>query len=1220
MLLGLFLLAGVTALDLPVVLLTSIYTPEDVITRLVTNIEAMASLKLDQYEVLTYWEHIEKTDTDLILPSALAIKDLLVVLDATCDSVFSAYLAYQAYERDLLHIVVERPATAGETPGPNSLFLEPSVVAQTQAYTDLMRKFGWSQLSLFYDSQPTNVLRAHTFKAAALQVGATVLDEEQINAQASNTLTYIEARLRITKYSGGRTAFVFANQVITAQLLLAADENGIGGTGFAWVSGAEGVLGAARIARLSNSDVADFRFGLLKTGLVGMVNSDFSLLEDNPAYYYQKIVQIVAQSLHIGTTGGQSVRTYLISNIDKGDFPLQFGTEGFRTVSQTLLNMVNFSLFPVGHWSPGFITLDSNPIRWPGGGYQVPDDLVSILQLAVLYPGTDYKGNILPVGRSVVNGVDLALRSVNKSLKTLAISAIYLNTAQSNTLAAANIRSIANTNILGLLGPYVSDLVPAYLAALRMLLDVKPLVSYAVSAANFSDPQTTPFFLRTAQPDGMQAAALALFIDFSSWQRVAVLYSQDDYGYGLYSSFLSNANQLKIAIENPENARELDPGRDGELTSSSLRSIEVAIQGLIETQMRIVVYLGSWRLGAELVLAASRKQLTGRLYVWMGPMWLSEEILASLQGIYSPEDYAELMDALEGCISLGNTGPQGEAGLQFTNSYKSAYNGAVPDEYAMLAYDTVTLYAHTIANMASRGEDYFSGKELLDALRNSAVVGASGPIHFSAGTNDRSAYGFIVLNLQFGSLTTVYTYEPLSSTTFVPTASPVKWAGDDMPADSFDPYNCPFPQHMVSTSTTGLAVVISIGFGLFLLTLGLSLFSYSKWKMVQITLIESHVKKTWRDSLVELTICIEFLQLLALAPKFEAVQLVLKDLSKLVMLDVMSVSNISKSKGETSGYWLQLTVISALCYLWFLIVVLIALNVDKYLKAVPGLFRVFTAVTGIYLPLVGNSLFLPFLTLLLDAFVCDHEAQGLAFVFRDCYMPCWTSEHKGYIAMAAIAVFLFEPLAVFSRPMWQQSKLGLNLMLKPLFLLFKTCIQILLIAVGKSLQGTTPLAHGVIFTLLMFAYCLVAVRVLPFNYHRCNLWEIATLLAVLYFSLIATCSQNYRPENLGWFIGLLVGWGLIILAGIGVQLKKFPSHFRQKGQFRARPLVAVLTGRPLSPRAEMPQPEGDDLNVMQPSESLGSPVPSPTPEEKPDTERSDLELRPQLREESSLQS
>lgn len=1213
-------MAGVTALDLPVVLLTSTNTPKDVVTRVVTDLEAIASLKPEQYEVLTYWEHIDRTDPDFVLPSALAIEGLLVVLDATCDPAFSGYLAYQAYERDLLHVVVERSATAGETPGPNSLFLEPSVVAQTQAYTDLMRKFGWSQLSLFYDSQPTNILRAHTFKEAALLAGGTLLDEDQIDFQASSTLHYIEARLRITKYSGGSAVFIFASSVITAQLLLAADENGIGGTGFAWVSSEEGILGAANIARLSNSDVATFRFGLLKTGLVGMVNSDFSLLEDNPAYYYRKIVQIVAKSLQIGLKGGQSVRTYIASYIDAGDFPLQFGADGFRTAAQTLLNMVNFSLFAVGHWIPGLISLDSNPITWPGGGHQVPDDRVSILQLAVLYPATDYKGNKLSIGRSIVNGVDLALRNANKSLKTLAISAIYLNTAQSYMLAAANIRSIANTNVLGLLGPFVSDLVPAYLAALRMLLDVKPLVSYAVSSANFSDPQTTPFFLRTMQPDGMQAAALALFIDFSSWQRVAVVYSQDDYGYGLYSSFLSNANQLKISIENPENARQLDPGTDGQLTASSHRSIAAAIQGLIETQMRIVVYLGSWRLGAELVLAASRKQLTGSLYVWMGPMWISEEVLVALKEIYIPEDYEELVDALEGCFSLGNTGPQGEPGLQFLNSYKSAYSGELPDVYAMLAYDTVTLYASTIANMASRGEDYFSGKELLEALRNSAVVGASGPIHFSTGTNDRSAYGFMVLNMQSGRLIPVYTFEPLSSTTFIPTANPVKWAGDDMPADSFDPYSCPFPLHMVHTSPTGLAVVISLGFGLFLLTLGLSLFSYSKWKMVQITLIESHVKKTWRDSLVELTICIEFLQLLALAPKFASVQMVLKDLSKLVMLDVMSVSTISKSKGETSGYWMQLTAISVLCYVWFLVVVLIALNADKYLKAVPGVFRVFTVVTGIYLPLVGNSLFLPFLTLLLDAFVCDHQAQGQAFVFRDCYMPCWTSAHNGYIAMAAIAVFLFEPLAVFSRPMWQQSKLGLNLMLKPLFLLFKTCIQILLIAVGKSLQGTTPLAHGIIFTLLMFAYCLVAIRVLPFNYHRCNLWEIATLLAVLYFSLIATCSQTYRPENIGWFIGLLVGWGLIVLAGVGIQLKKFPSHFRQKGQFRARPLVAVLTGRSLSPRVNMPQPEGDDLNVMQPSESLGSPVPSPTPEEKPDTERSDLELRPQLKEESSLQS
>ena len=207
--------------------------------------------------------------------------------------------------------------------------------------------------------------------------------------------------------------------------------------------------------------------------------------------------------------------------------------------------------------------------------------------------------------------------------------------------------------------------------------------------------------------------------------------------------------------------------------------------------------------------------------------------------------------------------------------------------------------------------------------------------------------------------------------------------------------------------------------------------------------------------------------------------------------------------------------------------------------------------------------------------------------------------------------------------MWQQSKLGLNLMLKPLFLLFKTCTQILLIAVGKSLQGTSTLAHGIVFSLLMLAYCVVSVRVLPFNYHRCNLWEIATLLAVLYFSLIATFSPVYSPQSLGWFIGLLVGWGAIILAGIGIQLKKFPSHFRVKGDGKQRRVLDVLRGRPANAQVAV-QPEDIEsleLNVIAPSVSPEEASQLSVPrEEKPETERSDIELKPQVRDESEIRT
>lgn len=159
-------------------------------------------------------------------------------------------------------------------------------------------------------------------------------------------------------------------------------------------------------------------------------------------------------------------------------------------------------------------------------------------------------------------------------------------------------------------------------------------------------------------------------------------------------------------------------------------------------------------------------------------------------------------------------------------------------------------------------------------------------------------------------------------------------------------------------------------------------------------------------------------------------------------------------------------------------------------------------------------MFLPFTALLLDVYVCDHKAQGYSHVYRDCYMNCWGDRHYPYIAMSALAIACYEPIAVFSRPLWQQAKTGLNLMAKPFFLLFKTCVQILLIAIGKSLQGTSPIAHGVVFSLISIAFVIVTYKLRPFNYNRCNLWELASLCAVAYMSILATISYGADPQNI----------------------------------------------------------------------------------------------------------
>jgi hypothetical protein len=143
--------------------------------------------------------------------------------------------------------------------------------------------------------------------------------------------------------------------------------------------------------------------------------------------------------------------------------------------------------------------------------------------------------------------------------------------------------------------------------------------------------------------------------------------------------------------------------------------------------------------------------------------------------------------------------------------------------------------------------------------------------------------------------------------------------------------------------------------------------------------------------------------------------------------------------------------------------------------------------------------------------------------------------------MSILAILFYEPVAVFSRPLWQQAKTGLNIKIKPVFLLFKTCIQILLIAVGKSLQGISPLSHGIVFSIIFISFTVITYKIRPFNYKRCNLWEIISLMAVSYLSVLATLSYIGNQTHVAWFICLMVGWSIMGLTGLYIQKKHMPN-------------------------------------------------------------------------------
>jgi len=101
-------------------------------------------------------------------------------------------------------------------------------------------------------------------------------------------------------------------------------------------------------------------------------------------------------------------------------------------------------------------------------------------------------------------------------------------------------------------------------------------------------------------------------------------------------------------------------------------------------------------------------------------------------------------------------------------------------------------------------------------------------------------------------------------------------------------------------------------------------------------MLDSSAVRTWKDTLVEATIPIEFFQMIAISPYFESVKIAIEAISNIFMLDVIKVSQEDKS-----SYWSLLVFVCGICYIWVFLVIFIIFDCEKISKVLAVIPRTF---------------------------------------------------------------------------------------------------------------------------------------------------------------------------------------------------------------------------------------------------------------------------------------
>ncbi|PNT69242.1 hypothetical protein BRADI_3g51890v3 [Brachypodium distachyon] len=201
--------------------------------------------------------------------------------------------------------------------------------------------------------------------------------------------------------------------------------------------------------------------------------------------------------------------------------------------------------------------------------------------------------------------------------------------------ASAAVDLIKNAQVQAIIGPQTSS-EAEFVAHLGSRAHV-PVLSYSATSPSLS-PSQTPFFIRTAANDSLQALPLAAFLAAFGWRAVAVVHEDSPYGAGILPALAdalvsASGGSGSAAAITHRAALPVDAGND---------RLDAVLRALASAPTRVVIVHARYALAARLFARAWEAGMVSEGYVWVATDGvgsfvdsLSQEDLEAMQGVVS---------------------------------------------------------------------------------------------------------------------------------------------------------------------------------------------------------------------------------------------------------------------------------------------------------------------------------------------------------------------------------------------------------------------------------------------------------------------------------------------------------------------------------------------------------------------------------------------------------
>lgn len=311
------------------------------------------------------------------------------------------------------------------------------------------------------------------------------------------------------------------------------------------------------------------------------------------------------------------------------------------------------------------------------------------------------------IGRVATIAIEEAVKDVNANSSILHGTRLAITLHNSNCSGFTGMVEalrFMETDVIAIIGPQ-SSVVAHIISHVVNELQV-PLLSFAATDPTLNSLQF-PFFVRTAQSDLYQMAAIAEIVDYYAWKQLIAIFIDDDYGRNgiLALSDKLAKRQCKISYK-------VGIQPDSAVNRGDIMDLLVKV-ALMES--RIVVLHVIPKLGFEVFSVAKYLGMMGNGYVWIATDWLSSVLDSS-----SPLSY-ETMNTMQGVLTLRQHTPDSDRKRSFSSRWSKLTSSSPGlSSYGLYAYDSVWLVAHAIDAFFDQGGSIaFSNDSRLRAVEGS---------------------------------------------------------------------------------------------------------------------------------------------------------------------------------------------------------------------------------------------------------------------------------------------------------------------------------------------------------------------------------------------------------------------------------------------------------------------------------------------------------------------